>query len=430
MNKYITLNAPSKIAVIGAGISGLATAYQLASSSQVTVFEADNRFGGHARTVVAGKNGDQPVDTGFIVFNYANYPHVTRMFKDLDVPVEKSNMSFGATVANGKVEYALSSLNALFAQRRNLLNPKMYGLVRDIFKFGKLAEKTATDDMSMGELIKILGLSEWFVNYYLLPIAGAIWSTPPKEIRSFPAKTMVSFFRNHALLEATNQHQWWTVSGGSTEYVARLVDNLKARGVEMRSGTPIQSVNRYENGVELCFDGQAPRKFDAVVFACHSDDALRLIAHPTQTEMSALSDIRYQDNNVILHADTAQMPRNKKCWSSWVYQSDGRGDEAQIGVTYWMNRLQNIDEADPLFTTLNPFTPIDPRLIYDQVNFRHPIFDHAALNAQKRIQDIQGHNNCWFAGAYLRHGFHEDGFASAVRVADGIKTKHLLVEPV
>ena len=416
MNKNTPMKAPLKIAVIGSGISGLATAYQLADTAEITVFEADQRFGGHARTVMAGKNGDQPVDTGFIVFNYANYPHLSRMFKDLDVPVEKSNMSFGASVAQGKVEYALNNLNSLFAQRKNLMNPKMYRLIRDILKFGKMAEETAqSDDMTIGDLVDALGLGDWFVEYYLLPIAGAIWSTATYEIRSFPAKALVSFFRNHALLEAKKQHQWWTVSGGSIQYVYRLTNNLTERGVQMFSGTPVKSVTRNEHGVELFFTGQTSQRFDVVVFACHSNDALKLLAHPTLVEKFTLSQIRYQNNHVVLHA--------RKCWSSWVYQSDGRGDAAKIGVTYWMNRLQNIDDSDPLFSTLNPFTPINDKLIYDEANFSHPVFDHAALKAQKRIKDIQGQNHTWFAGAYLRHGFHEDGFASAVRVAQGIKDK-------
>lgn len=425
MNQISSMNTLPKIAVIGSGISGLASAYGLTGLAHLTVFEKEDRFGGHARTILAGKNGDQPVDTGFIVYNYANYPHLTRMFKELDVPVKKSDMSFGASIANGKIEYALKSLNSIFAQRRNILNPKMYKMVWDILKFGKHAESTvkASRDMSTGELLEILGVGDWFMNYYLLPICGAIWSTPPSQIRDFPAQALVSFFRNHALLEAGAQHQWWTVDGGSIEYVNRMVQYLKKANVNLLKNSPVKTVTRNNTGVMIALQNGDIEHFDSVIFACHSDQALKMLANPTPTETSALSQIRYQDNHVVLHRDETQMPKNKNCWASWVYQSDGKGDEAQIGVTYWMNRLQNIPDNDPIFVTLNPSSEIQKHMIYDQKIFQHPVFDFGALNAQKSIANIQGENNTWFAGAYLRHGFHEDGFASAVRVTDGIKAK-------
>lgn len=419
MNKILNLSKRPKIAVVGSGISGLASAYELHQYADLTIFEAEKRLGGHARTVVAGKNGDQPVDTGFIVFNYANYPHLTRLFKALDVPVEKSNMSFGATIDNGRIEYALRNLNTIFAQRKNLINPKMYRLVLDIVKFGKNAEAVANSDtMTTGELLDELQLGSWFINYYLLPICGAIWSTPPNEIRDFPAKALVQFFSNHALLEAGAQHQWWTVSGGSIEYVLRLKKHLEANTVRMFENTPVKNVKRDTYGIELQFETRESERFDEIIFACHSDEALALLEHPTPEEQSALSRLRYQDNRAILHADKSQMPKNKSCWSSWVYQSTGQNDESQIGVTYWMNNLQNIPHDDPVFVTLNPLKPIDERLIYDEKLFRHPLFDHEALQAQKRLAQIQGQNRSWYTGAYLRHGFHEDGYASAVRVKD------------
>ncbi len=424
MNRMTSIHSRPKVAIIGSGISGLASAYELADFADLTIYEADNRFGGHARTLIAGKNHDQPVDTGFIVFNYANYPHLTRMFKDLNVAVEKSNMSFGATINNGQVEYALRNLNTLFAQRKNLLKPQAYRMIRDILKFGKNAERLATDDkMTTGQLLDELDLGDWFVNYYLLPICGAIWSTPPSKIREFPAKALVQFFRNHALLEAGAQHQWWTVSNGSIEYVKKLVQHVESKGVTCLTSSPVYRVERHDNGVTIHSRGQVTRHFDQVIFACHSDDALNMLSDPTVQEVSALGNLQYQNNRAILHADARQMPTNKSCWSAWVYQSDGRGEEAQIGVTYWMNRLQNIDENDPLFVTLNPAKPIDERLIYDEYVFRHPVFDYNALQAQELLKSIQGHNHSYFAGAYLRHGFHEDGYASAVRVAEGLKSK-------
>jgi len=409
---------PQRIAIFGGGISGMASAYLLAEHHDVTLFEAAPELGGHARTVLAGINGDQPVDTGFIVFNYANYPHMTRMFQDLDVPVIKSDMSFGASINNGEIEYALRDFGSLTAQRRNLLRPGFYGMLRDIVRFNTKAESLATDDsLTIGELMDDLKLGEWFQKYYLMPLSGAIWSTPPAEIRSFPARALLQFFRNHALLSPSGQHQWWTVEGGSVSYVQKLEQHLSQAGVHIFKGTPVQNVHR--DGVHSTVTSTAGPlpAFDQVIFACHSDQALALLDRPTAQEQSALSAIRFQDNEMVLHRDISQMPSRRNCWSSWVYKSDTTRPEPTIGVTYWMNRLQNIHESDPLFVSLNPSTPVPDHLIYDQKTFAHPVFDIAALKAQHQLKDMQGQNNTWFAGAYTRHGFHEDGFASAVRIA-------------
>ncbi|KAJ04301.1 NAD(P)/FAD-dependent oxidoreductase [Sulfitobacter mediterraneus] len=409
---------PQRVAIIGGGISGLAAAYLLSPHHAVTLYEAAPRLGGHARTVMAGRNGDQPVDTGFIVFNYANYPHLTRMFQDLDVPVAKSDMSFGASINDGKIEYGLNSLSALLAQPRNMLRPGFSRMVRDILRFNKKAE-AMTDETSLtiGEFMDDLKLGDWFQRYYLMPLCGAIWSTPPAKIRSFPARALIQFFRNHALLSTHGQHQWWTVDGGSIEYIRRLEQHLRGRGAILRTNAPVQGVRR--NAVEstVCTADAPDETFDQVIFACHPDQTLRLLEQPTAQEQAALSAIRFQDNQMILHRDEAQMPRRKSVWSSWVYKADTTRPEPAIGVTYWMNRLQNIPQNDPLFVSLNPSDPVPDELIYDQKTFRHPVFDTAALNAQQQLRDLQGQNNTWFAGAYTRHGFHEDGFASAARIA-------------
>lgn len=406
------------IAVIGAGISGMAAARLLAPQHQVTLFEAAPQLGGHARTVLAGLRGDQPVDTGFIVFNYANYPHLTRMFADLDVPVAKSDMSFAASIGGGQVEYALRDLGAIFGQRRNLLRPQFLRMLRDIDRFNRLAVDAAqSDEMTIADLVRQLGLGDWFERYYLMPICGAIWSTPASGVGAFPARSLVRFFSNHALMSAKGQHQWWTVQGGSVEYVRRLAQDLRVRGVSLRPATPVQAVSRGMGGAQVKAFGAPAESFDQVIFACHSDMALRLLQDPTSAEAAALSAIRCQDNRAVLHRDAGQMPRRERCWAAWNYMSDGRAQEAAVGVTYWMNRLQNIPVTDPLYLTLNPSQPVDEALIYDENTFRHPVFDRAALDAQKTIARIQGQNATWFAGAYLRHGFHEDGFASAVRVA-------------
>lgn len=415
-----TLTTRRKIAIVGSGISGLSAAYALSLKHDVTVFEAEGRLGGHARTVLAGRNGDQPVDTGFIVFNYATYPHLTKLFEELDVPVMKSEMSFGASINDGWLEYGLSTLGAIAAQKRNLLRPQFYGMIADILRFGKQAEAAAQDDnTTIGELIERLGLGPWFLNYYLLPMCGAIWSTPTQQVEHFPAKSLVQFFKNHALLAGNKQHQWWTVKGGSIEYVRRLEAALVARGCTIRLNAPVRAVSRGlvsgrgVPGVSVTAEGAAAEAFDDIILACHSDQALAILGKDaTPAEREALSAIRYQPNRAVLHSDPGQMPKNRKCWSSWAYRSQ----DGDIGVTYWMNRLQNIDESDPLFVTLNPTTEIPQEAIYDDVSFAHPVFDKAALQAQRQIAQMQGQNNTWFAGAYNRHGFHEDGIHSAVQV--------------
>ncbi|XDA98977.1 FAD-dependent oxidoreductase [Sulfitobacter sp. LCG007] len=408
-----------RIAVIGGGITGMSAALRLCSFANVTLFEAEPRLGGHARTVVAGRRADQPVDTGFIVFNFPNYPNLTELFRDLDVPIEKSCMSFGASVDGGRLEYGLNSIAALFAQRRNIGDPRFWGMLRDIGRFNARAEGVATsDDVTIGELVDQLRLGAWFRNHYLMPICGAIWSTPADQIHAFPARTLVQFFRNHALMNVHGQHQWWTVKGGSREYVDRLQARLESRGVTLRTGAGVMSVRRMAGqSLVQTADGTGPG-FDHVVFATHPDRTLRLLEEASPEEHAVLGAIRYQENAAFLHRDPAQMPRRRACWSSWVYQSDLKDGRQGVGVTYWMNRLQNIPEDDPLFLTLNPARPIPEHLIYDQVVFRHPVFDRAAIAAQGRLEAVQGQQNTWFAGAWTRHGFHEDGIASGLHVAD------------
>ena len=403
-----------KIAIVGGGISGLASAYYLSPTCDITLFEASPRLGGHARTVMAGRNGDQPVDTGFIVFNYVTYPNLTKLFRELDVPVIKSNMSFGVSIDEGKLEYGLSNLRTIAAQKRNLLRPQYFGMIADILRFGRKAEAAAQDDdTTIGELIDDLRLGRWFRDHYLLPMCGAIWSTPVAEIDQFPARSLVQFFRNHALLAGTGEHQWWTVEGGSIEYVRRLESALSARGCDIRTGTPVSGIVRDPAGVRVFCKDNVAEQFDEIIFACHSDQALAILGDDASVhEAAALGAIRYQPNTAVLHCDTAQMPRRRACWSSWSY----RAQQGRVGVTYWMNRLQQIPDNDPLFVTLNPSSTIPEDKIYDSTEFAHPVFDTTAIRAQRALREMQGMNHTWYAGAYLRHGFHEDGIASAMRV--------------
>ena len=418
---------PKKIAVVGGGISGLGAAYALSNTYQVTLFEAENRLGGHARTVFSGKSGQQPVDTGFIVFNYPNYPELTQLFSNLNVPIAKSDMSFGASLKDGKIEYALRNFDAIFAQRKNLLNPKFVKMVWDINRFNTIGLTVADDEsLTIGQFLKRLKTGDWFRDYYLLPLSGAIWSTPTEKILDFPAYAMLQFFKNHALLSRSGQHQWYTVKGGSREYVSRLENALVQKQVEIRVNTPVASVTRHATGVVVKTYCSEPQTFDEVVFATHSDDTLALLSDPSEIEQKNLGSIKYQDNEVVLHSDVAVMPKLYKCWSSWVYTERKDKSTDKIDLTYWMNSLQPIPLDDPLFVTLNSTHNIDQNKIHDQVTMRHPVYDLGVLNVQKDISLNNGHNRTWFSGAWMKNGFHEDGLSSGLDVARSILAKDTL----
>ncbi|MBV0913334.1 NAD(P)/FAD-dependent oxidoreductase [Anianabacter salinae] len=411
-----------RIAVVGGGISGLGAAYFLSGDYDVVLFEAEPRLGGHARTVLAGRNGHQPVDTGFIVFNYANYPHLTRLFEELDVPVAKSDMSFGASIRGGWLEFGLKDFGSVFAQRRNIVRPQYYGMIRDILRFNARALDVARDPgMTIRDFLAVLGTGDWFRDYYLTPLSGAIWSTPTQGILDFPAKAMVEFFRNHALLDTSGQHQWYTVQGGSREYVDRLGHRLYARGVDVRLSAPVAGVRRQAGSAEVRATGGDWEGFDDVVFATHADDTLRLISDPSPDEATALGLVSYQPNDMVLHADERMMPRRRKAWASWVYTEDADKRSDRIDLTYWMNSLQPIPHSDPMFVTLNSTRTIREDLIYDQATFRHPVYTLDTLAGQDLVRTMNGTNRTWFCGAWMRNGFHEDGLSSAVDVVEAMR---------
>jgi len=415
-----------KIAIVGAGISGMGAAHRLSADHDVTLYEAANRLGGHARTVMAGKRGDQPVDTGFIVFNYANYPHLADLFAELDVPVVPSNMSFGASIDGGRLEYGLDGARAAFAQWRNLARPAFLRMLRDIFHFNANAVQAARGrDMTIGDLLVHLRTGPWFRDYYLLPLSGAIWSTPTDKILDFPAETMMRFFENHALLGYAGQHQWYTVEGGSTQYVTRLEAHLRRMGAQLRINCPVQAVRRMPGGVQIKAQGSW-EYFDEVVMATHSDDSLRLLDDPSADERRHLDAIKYQPNDIVLHSDASIMPRRRAVWSSWNYTEDRAKTDSRIDLTYWMNKLQPIPMDDPHFVTLNTTRTIREDLIHDRVTLRHPVYDHAALTAQGRIAAMNGAQSTWFCGAWMKNGFHEDGLGSAVDVADAIAARGVM----
>ncbi|MFN3936062.1 MAG: NAD(P)/FAD-dependent oxidoreductase [Gemmobacter sp.] len=418
--------SPRRIAVIGGGIAGMSAAHFLSRDNAVVLFEAEPRLGGHARTVIAGRRRDQPVDTGFIVFNRVNYPNLLRLFEALGVPVAESDMSFGASIDGGRIEYGLRNLDAVFAQRRNIARPAFLRMMTDVLRFNAQALSVANDPaVTIGEFLEQLGTGPWFRDYYILPLSGAIWSTPTRGILDFPAQALVRFFKNHALLSHTGQHQWYTVRGGSIEYVRRLEASMRAAGVDIRLGAEVAGIRREAAGAFVRARGGAWEPFDAVVLATHSDDSLRLLSDATPAERAALSAVRYQPNEAVLHADESLMPRRRRAWASWVYTEPQGKTSDRIDLTYWMNSLQPIPKDDPLFVTLNSTRPIREELIHDVVTFRHPVYDRAALAAQGHIREINGQNGTWFCGAWMKNGFHEDGIASALDVVEALAAPRL-----
>jgi predicted NAD/FAD-binding protein len=407
--------APLRIAVVGGGVSGLGAALCLAPSHRVTLFEAEARLGGHARTVMAGRHRSVAVDTGFIVFNRATYPLFGRLLDDLGVPLAPSDMSFAASLDGGRFEYGLRDLASMLAQPRNLVRPAFARMVRDILRFNARAHATAHGaEMTIGDLVEALRLGPWFRDRYLLPLAAAIWSAPPGEMLAFPASTLVRFFENHALLQVRGQHRWLTVRGGARVYVDRLAARLVRLGVDVRCGVPVAGVRRDGTRVELRASGAEWEAFDHVVLATHADASLRLLSDATGVERVALGAIRFRANTAVLHADPSTMPVRRRVWSSWNHVADCEGHRS---LTYWMNNLQPIPAADPLFVTLNPRRAIRENLIADETTFRHPVFDRAAFAAQQAVRAINGSHRTWFCGAWLRNGFHEDGLASGIETA-------------
>jgi predicted NAD/FAD-binding protein len=409
-----------KIAIVGAGISGLGCAYLLSKQNEVKLFEASTKLGGHARTILAGKNSDTAVDTGFIVFNYENYPHLTKMFEELDVPVKKSDMSFAASIGNGAIEYGMSSLNMMAAQRRNVIRPKFWNMMRDIMRFNETALDLSRDpDTPLDEFLDSMRMGEWFRNYYFLPISGAIWSSSPEQMKRFPAKSLVQFFDNHSLL-SWNTNQWYTVDGGSEQYVSRMAAAIDRYGGTIRVKSKVSGVRRVNGKALVKTENGDWEEFDQVIFACHSDQVLPILADATAAENLIIGSIKYQKNKAVMHTDINQMPKRKRAWASWVYKSKAMQPDPKVGITYWMNSLQSLPTEEQIFVSLNPSPDINEDLIYDEKIFEHPIFDRQAFEAQEKLKSIQGQNSTYYCGAWTRYGFHEDGYLSAVRIAEKI----------
>ena len=420
----LAMTQPRKIAVIGGGIAGMGAAVRLSETNQVTLFESDARLGGHARTVIAGKNNDMPVDTGFLVFNDANYPNLLALFEQLEVETENSDMSFGVSIKGGWLEYGVAKPRAIMAQKRNLIRPQFYKMMGDLLRFNRDALAAADDpEMTVGQLLDKMKMGDWFRDYYLLPFTGAIWSTPLQGVLDFPAQALLTFFKNHNLLAQTGQHQWRTVKGGSRNYVEKVERLLTSRGTDIRLNAPIQAVSRIGGQVHIRAHGGEAEIYDDVVIATHSDQALNMLTDASPYETANLGAIKYQPNEMILHADTSLMPKRRAAWASWVYTEDQNYPSDRIDLTYWINNLQNLPDDDPVFVTLNTNRPVNENLIYDTHTFMHPVFDCAAMQAQKTIDLMNGDRNTWFAGAWMRNGFHEDGLWSGYAAADSLMSK-------
>lgn len=410
-----------KIAIIGSGIAGNTLAYYLHPRHQVSVFEANDYVGGHTHThqiTLAGQT--HAVDTGFIVFNDRTYPEFEKILKAVGVPWRDSSMSFSVRNEVSGLEYNGTSLNTLFAQRRNLLSPRFYRMIRDILRFNQtsLALLADGDEIPLGDYLRQNAYSEQFIRDYIIPMGAAIWSTDAEQMLAFPARFFVRFFHHHGMLTVDDRPQWRTIVGGSAQYLNKLTVGFKQR---IFTNMPVTSVQRTAEQVTLFFEQAPPQTFDYVFFACHSDEALNILGdYATNTERAVLAAIPYQDNQVFLHTDARLMPRNKLAWAAWNYHVTAEKSD-KVQVTYNMNILQGLQSAAPLLVTLNHTAHIDPSKVIKKLKYRHPLYTIAGTHAQARHAEISGHHRTGFAGAYWRNGFHEDGVMSALAAIDHFK---------
>mgnify|MGYP001811872835 CR=1 FL=1 len=406
-----------KIAIVGTGIAGTYAAYRLAREHDITVFESDNRIGGHTNTVKVNDDGRPlAVDTGFIVFNDATYPNFLALLDELGVESQASDMSFSVTGGPSGLEYNGSTLNRLFAQRSNLFRPSFYRMLIDILRFNREAPALieAPDfDLTLGEYLDRNGYSQNFMEHYILPMGSAIWSATAERMRAMPAVFFVRFFQNHGLLSVTDRPQWRVIKGGSAQYVEKLVAGHKDR---IRLGAAVESVRRFPEYVEVKARGCETERFDQVILACHSNQALDMLADPTLEEREVLGAIGYQRNEAVLHTDTSLMPKRRRAWAAWNYNiTDAPSmQEGKVTLTYNMNILQGLDATQQYCVTLNNTAAIDPDRILRVFQYEHPIFTERAVAAQSRHRAINGACRTYFCGAYWRYGFHEDGVVSAI----------------
>jgi predicted NAD/FAD-binding protein len=416
-----------RVAVIGAGIAGLAAAHELALDARVTLFEAGEHFGGHANTVDVTLEGrTHGVDTGFLVFNHRTYPNLVRLFASLGVETAPSEMSFSVQVPAAGLEWSGSDLNSVFAQRRNLLSPRFLRMLAEIVRFNRLAtalaEGGADADLAepIGDFLDREGFGATFRDWYFLPMIGCIWSCPTEQMLRFPVGTMIRFCHNHGLIQVADRPQWHTVSGGSRQYVQKMLRRIP----DARLRTPVLSLRRIPPGDGgagvMVATAQGSERFDEVVLACHSDQGLALLADATAAERDVLGAIRYQPNRAVLHTDASLLPRRRLAWAAWNYAraADASREQAAVCLHYLINRLQPLPWRQPVVVSLNPDPARlpDPARVIGSFEYSHPVFDLGAIAAQRRLPALQGRSHVWFCGAWTRYGFHEDGLASALDV--------------
>lgn len=405
-----------RLAIIGTGISGLTCAHYLQRAHDVTLFEAEARPGGHTNTVeVMGVQGPVPVDTGFIVFNEKTYPNFIKLLRELGIPWTRSNMSFSVRSAARDFEYAGAGLRTLYAQPKNFFDLSFHRMVLEIIRFYKEARELLAEgsEEKLDDYLSRKGYSRRFAEDHLLPMVRAVWSANEEGARKFPARFLVRFFENHGFLETGPRPQWLTLPGGSRIYVRALLSSFRGR---VRLGSPVAKVRRVEGNIEVTVGGMA-EKFDRVILACHSDEALKLVDDPTETERELLSSLPYQSNEAVLHTDASLMPKRRRLWSSWnVHLDESEGGRRPVALTYWMNRLQPLSTDKDHFVTLNATRLINPARVLKTISYRHPVFTPEGVAAQERRDEMLDQRGISYCGAYWRNGFHEDGVVSALDV--------------
>ena len=407
-----------KIAVIGSGISGLSSAYYLSKKHKVDLFEKQDRFGGHSYTLDVKLNEKEKVavDAGFMVFNKITYPNLINFFKENDIEIEKSDMSFSVSVKGTNIEYCGKGLNGIFSNRGNLLNLKFVKMFFEIINFYKRCEKLNSNNIekiTLGEYLTKIGKSKYFIDYHIIPMVSAIWSMPPFEASQMPLTFFLSFFKNHGLFKLKDRPQWYTVTNRSKTYVDKILSKVSG---EYFKNYEINKIIRDNNGVKVYYGSENEFfNYDKVVLASHADESLKIISDITNKEREILSNFKYKPNKAVIHSDENLMPINKNAWCSWN-SSLNPDNKEQSSVTYWLNQLQNLKTDKNIFLTINPFVEIDSDKIYHKIDFTHPYYDEKALQNQSNLNTIQNKNNTLFAGSYFGYGFHEDGIKSSIEM--------------